>query len=147
MSVFIRLRKDKMGASKDHHKYYAHMVSTGESGTADLARLIQENTTFKQSEVRGIIDELVVQMKQLLGKGQTVSLDGFGRFHLAVESEGAENPEDFDIAHDIKRVKCKFLPAGTRQGQKTGPVTQLFGDGVNVKWFPGCEPPSRKDKH
>jgi predicted histone-like DNA-binding protein len=139
MSIFIRLRKDKMGASKDHHKFYAHMVSAGEVGTDELASLIQENTTFKKGEVRGIIDELVAQMKRQLAMGQTVQLDGFGRFHLSVESEGAESPEAFDIQRDIKRVKCKFLPAGTRQGKQTGPITQLFGEGVQVKWFPASD--------
>ena len=136
MAIFIRLRKDKMGADKKHHKYYAHMVSTGEVGTEELANLIQENTTFKRSEVRGIIDELVSQMKRELALGQTVNLEGFGRFHLAVESEGSDTPEEFNIAQKIKRVKCKFMPAGTRQGKQTGPVTQLFGEGVDVKWFP-----------
>ena len=139
MAIFIRLRKDKMGANKDHHKYYAHMVSAGEVNTEELANLIQENTTFKRGEVRGIIDEMVSQMKRQLALGQTINLEGFGRFHLAVESEGADTPESFDIEKDIKRVKCKFMPAGSRQGKQTGPVTQLFGEGVDVEWFPGFE--------
>lgn len=139
MAIFIRLRKDKMGASKDHHKYYAHVVSAGEVDTEELASLIQENTTFKKGEVRGLIDELVSQMKRQLAMGQTINLDGFGRFHLSVESEGANTPEEFDIERDIKRVKCKFMPAGTRQGKQHGPITQLFGEGVDVKWFPTSE--------
>ena len=136
MAVFIKLRKDSMSANKAHHKYYAHMVSTGEVGTEELAEAIQENTTFKRGEVRGIIDELVSEMKRQLSRGQTVCLDGFGRFHLSVESEGVDNPKDFNIGKNIKRVKCKFHPAGSRQGVKNGKVTQLFGDGVDVKWFP-----------
>lgn len=136
MAVFIKLRKDMMGAEKSHHKYYAHTVSIGEADTEELASLIQENTTFKKGEVRGIIDELVAQMKRQLANGKTVQLDGFGRFHLSVESNGADSPETFDIAHDIKRVKCKFMPAGTRNGKQTGPITQLFGQGVDVMWFP-----------
>jgi len=120
MAVFIKLRKDSMSANKAHHKYYAHMVSTGEVGTEELAEAIQENTTFKRGEVRGIIDELVSEMKR----------------HLSVESEGVDDPKDFNIGKNIKRVKCKFHPAGSRQGVKNGKVTQLFGDGVDVKWFP-----------
>ncbi|MBR1484564.1 MAG: HU family DNA-binding protein [Prevotella sp.] len=139
MSIFIRLRKDKMGAQAKHHKYYAHTVTTGDVTTEELAEKLQQNTTFSRGEVRGLIDDLVREMKWQLSNGHVVCLDGFGRFRLSVESEGAETPADFDIQHDIKRVKCKFLPAGTRGGRQTGPVTQLFGKDVQVKWYPGEE--------
>ena len=147
MAIFIRLRQDKMSLQKEHHKYYAHIVRTGDVTTEDLAARIQENTTFSRGEVRGLIDELVDEMKLELSNGHTVCLDGFGRFHLSVESEGAETPHDFDISHDIKRIKCKFLPAGTRSGHQTGKVMQLFGKDVDVKWFPGCENGKNIDKN
>ena len=117
MAVFIKLRKDSMSANKAHHKYYAHMVSTGEVGTEELAEAIQENTTFKRGEVRGIIDELVSEMKRQLSRGQTVCLDGFGRFHLSVQSTPAERPQSFSIKKNVRSVKCNFVPAGYRDSQ------------------------------
>jgi len=139
MAIFIKLRKDTMGNNTSTHKYYAHVVRTSDITTDDLADRLQENTTFSRGEVKGLIDDLVDEMKLQMSMGHTVVLNGFGRFHLAVESKGADSPGDFDIAHNIKRVKCKFMPAGTRGGIVNGTVTQVFGKGVDVKWFPGCE--------
>ena len=139
MAIFIRLRQDKMGADHRSHKFYAHTVTTGDIGTEELAERIQRNTTFTRGEVRGIIDSLIDEMKHQLGSGHTVVLDGLGRFHLSVESEGAESPDAFDIAHDIKRVKCNFRPAGYRRGGKNGTIVQQFCKNVEVMWYPGCE--------
>ena len=139
MAIFIRLRQDRMGSNSNTHKYYAHAVPTNDVDTEELAIRIQRNTTFTRGEVRGIIDSLIDEMKHQMCMGHTVVLNGFGRFHLAVESEGADSPKDFDINHDIKRVKCKFVPAGKRMGGRNGKIMQLFGDGTKVKWYPGCE--------
>jgi predicted histone-like DNA-binding protein len=128
-----------MGAPDKERKYYAHTVSAGDIDSEELALKIQANTTFSRGEVRGLIDSLVDEMKYQMSQGHTVILNGFGRFHLAVESEGADTPEAFDIANDIKRVKCKFTPAGKRVGGQNGPIEQLFGKNVEVKWYPGCE--------
>ena len=47
-------------------------------------------------------------------EGHTVVLDDFGRFHLTVQSDMVEKKEDFDLRKHIRRVLCKFTPAGHR---------------------------------
>ena len=139
MAIFIRLRRDKMGRDEANHKYYAHIVQTGDVDTEMLAERIQRNTTFTRGEVRGIIDSLVDEMKRQMSDGHTVVLNGLGRFHLSVESEGAESPELFDIQRDIKRVVCKYRPAGSRVMGRGSRIVQLFGKDIDVLWYPGCE--------
>ena len=131
MSVFVRLEEKKFGSDNARGKWYAKMVRMGEVGVDELAERIQAVSTFKHGEVRGILIELLEQMKYCLQDGQTVNLEGFGRFHLAVESEPAVHPEKFRTDKNVKRVKCKFLPTGYRR--KDGRIVQRLADGVKVE--------------
>lgn len=66
-------------------KWHARVVSNGVTSTNDLAESIQENTTSTRGEVTGIIMALVDEISYSLSLGNTVVLDGLGRFHLTVE--------------------------------------------------------------
>ena len=87
MSILIRLMQSKFKNKVQQSKWYAKVVSTGEIHTDELATIIESNTTFKRGEVQGLITELVDELKHQLSDGKTVVLDGFGRFHLTVESD------------------------------------------------------------
>lgn len=112
MSIKIKLyqhkRKDLQG------KWYGRAVKAGEVTTKDLARIISANNSVTESDVHAVIIALVQEMKHHLRDGQTVVLDGFGRFHLTIQSEMVERKEDYDIRKHVKRVLCKFTPWGTR---------------------------------
>ena len=108
MSILIRLMQSKFKNKVQQSKWYAKVVSTGEIHTDELATIIESNTTFKKGEVQGLITELVDELKQQLSDGKTVVLDGFGRFHLTVESDLVAQQTDFNIHQHIRRIKCKF---------------------------------------
>ena len=105
MSVEIRLEQSKFKDKKGSGKWYARTVSTGVATTDDLADSIQENTSFSRGDVRGLVIALIDEISYRLRQGETVALEGLGRFHLTVESEPVDNPDDFDIKKHIK--KCK----------------------------------------
>lgn len=132
MAIFIKLRQNKMREGKGYDKWYAQMVGKGEIDTNELARIIERNTTFKQGEIKGLITELVSEMKNQLADGKTVVLDDFGRFNLTVESEGAETKEKFDLRRNIKNIKCRFRAAGRRDPFKHT-ITEVFAEDVDVK--------------
>lgn len=132
MAILIKLFENKFGNTKTRGKWFAKTIKRGEAGISELAERVQENTTFKKGEVQGLIVELVDEMRQLLQDGQTVNLEGFGRFHLSVETNSVERPEDFRIQRDITAVKCKFVPAGHRVG-KTGRIVQVLAKGAKVE--------------
>lgn len=141
MSLFVRLKKYKNKTKSSYGKLYTETVYTGEVHTREIAKAVSENTTFRQGEVKGLIDEIVAEMKRQLQDSQIVVLDGLGRFRLVVESEGVEKEEDFNIKTDIKRIQCKFLPAGTRDAEQTGNkqngrIKRNFSDGAKVKLWP-----------
>ena len=79
MAVFIKLRQSRFKEENGGGKWFAQTVSRGEVHTDDIAKAIEENSTFKRGEVKGLIDELVETMTHELQMGKTVVLDGFGR--------------------------------------------------------------------
>ena len=103
MAISIRLQQSKFKEANRGGKWHARVVSNGETSTADLAAAIQSNTSFTRGEVTGIIMALVDEISYNLSLGNTVVLDGLGRFHLTVESDPVENKEDFDIKKECKR--------------------------------------------
>lgn len=131
MPIFIRLMRNQMRGNKNYGKWFAKTVAMSEKHTDDLARTIEKETTFTRGEVKGLIDALVDTMAAELQDGNTVVLDGFGRFRLVAESISADTPEDFSIRNHIKGVKCRYLPTGKRQsGSRT--LSNAFCDGVKV---------------
>lgn len=140
MALKIRLKQYKNSSKSSYGKYYAETVLLGEVHTADIARQVSDNTTFRPGEVKGIIDEVVTVMTKQLQDGNAVVLDGLGRFRLMVESEGVEKPEDFNLGRHLKRIVCKFLPASRRIGgdgtaNAKGRKEQLFCEGADVEWY------------
>jgi predicted histone-like DNA-binding protein len=142
MALKIRLKQYKNASKSSFGKYYAETVLLGEVHTADIARQVSENTTFRPGEVKGIIDEVVAVMTREMQDGNAVVIDVLGRFRLMVESEGVEKAKDFNIGQHIRRIVCKFLPAAHRIGddrevKSTGRREQLFSEGADVEWYKG----------
>ena len=133
MSVEIRLEQSKFKDKNGAGKWYARTVSTGVATTDDLADAIQENTSFSRGDVRGLVIALVDEISYRLRQGETVALEGLGRFHLTVESEPVDNPDAFDIKKHIKNVKCRFVPTSTRNA-RTGKKEQTLSNGARVEW-------------
>ena len=134
MAIFVRLEQSKNKTKSSFGKWYLKTVKLDEVHTEEMARNICDNTTFKRSEVKGIIDELVSEMKHQMQMGHVVVLDGLGRFHLSAESEGVADKRQFNLGKHLRRVVCKFLPAGHRDPQ-TGEITRNFVKGTKVEWM------------
>ena len=132
MSLRIRLIRNNIKRSSSYGKYFAKTVSQGDVTLLQLAEEASRNTTLKKSDVLAVVTELEEMMRQRLSVGKTVVLDGIGRFSLRVESEGVDNPNEFRIRKHIRRVLCRFLPAGKRRSD--GTITYSFCEDVSVEW-------------
>ena len=144
MPICIRLKQYKNQTKSSYGKYYAETVRGDEVHTKELAERVCKNTTFRPGEVKGLIEELVEEMTHSLQDGQTVVLDGFGRFRLVAESDGVTDPKKFNIARHIRRVVCKFLPEGKRDHRVTDPsvvkIARAFATDAKVEWAPDAKP-------
>ena len=116
-------------------KWFGRAVRLDEVHTEELARNIQRKCTLTTTDVIAVIDALVGEMKNELGDGRTVVLDGFGRFHLTVQSELVDNKEDFNVLRHIKRVLCKFTPDAHRKNLTDRKLVRTFCDGTAIKRY------------
>ena len=131
MAIRIKLLQNNIKSSPNFGKYYAKAVSQGEVTLADLMKEVQENCSLKESDVMLVVKELHATMKRRLAEGQTIDLEGIGRFRLSVESKCVDDPKTFNIRYHIRRVICKFLPASHRNHD--GTIRYDFCEGVEVK--------------
>ena len=97
MAVHIKLIKNNIKSSSSYGKYFAKTVSQGEVTLEEIAAEACRNSGFSEGSVIGVVTELQNLLKQKLSDGQTVVLDGIGRFSLRVESIGVDDPKAFSI--------------------------------------------------
>lgn len=138
MAVHIKLIRNNINSNSSYGKYFAKAVSQGEVSLKEIAAEACRNSGFSEGSVIGVTTELQDLLKQKLSEGQTVVLDGIGRFSLRVESIGVDDPKEFNIRRHITRIVCGFLPAGRRiQGRH---ILYDFCDGVKAVWQKGFKP-------
>ena len=135
MAIFIKMQKAWNSKNSSYGKYYTKTIPMGEVTSRDIAEILEKHSIYRASSVKGILDEVSKEMKWQLQQGKVVSLEGIGRFQLAAVSDGKDHPEDFDIAHDITHVECRFLPEGHRV-QLDGTIIRTLSEGTEVKWAP-----------
>ena len=138
MAIHIKLIKNNIKSSSSYGKYFAKTVSQGEVTLKEIAAEACRNSGFSEGSVLGVTTELQDILKHRLAEGQTVVLDGIGRFSLRVESIGVDNPEDFNIRQHITRIVCGFLPAGRRIPGRH--IIYDVCDGVKAVWQKGFKP-------
>lgn len=110
MPILYKMKQITAPHTSASGKYYALAQHTGTWKTRDVARLIQNNCSLKESDVLGVISELVYTMKNLLQDSQRVQLDGFGTFKISIVNNPVDKPEDFDPKRDVKGLKIIFWP-------------------------------------
>ena len=144
MAVHIRLVKNNIKNNNSYGKYFAKAVSQGEVTMKELAEEAALNSGISRANfIRGVA-ELQDMMKHRLANGQTVVIEGIGRFSLRVESIGVDDPKQFNISRHITRFVCKFLPTGKRinigHGTKHGQILYDFSKDVKAVWQHGFKP-------
>ena len=144
MAVHIKLVRNNIKSSKSYGQYFAKAVSQGDVTMKELAEEAATNCGItKGAFVRGVT-ELQDMMKHRLADGQTVVIEGIGRFSLRVESIGVDNPKEFNLGRHITRFVCGFLPASHRMSTggsvKNGRILYDFCEGVKAVWQKGFKP-------
>ncbi len=129
MALLVRVQKMKKKGQPD--KWYGKTVKRQDVSLKLIAQMISQSNSITESDVYGVLIALIHEMKVLLQMGHTIKLDGFGNFHLTIESEMVDNKSDYRLDEHVKRVKCKFTPASHRiQG---GKLSYYFCEGVELE--------------
>jgi len=127
----LQVKMQKMQKEGEPEKWYGKVVKRQDVSLAHIAALISQKNSVTESDVYGVLKALVHEMKFLLQMGHTIKLDGFGNFHLTIESETVDNKSDYRLDQHVKRVKCKFTPSSRRT--KDGKLSYFFCEGVELE--------------
>ena len=129
MALQVKVQKMKRKGRPD--KWYGRAVKRQDVTLADIAKMISMSNSVTESDVYGVLKALIHEMTFLLQMGHTIKLDGFGNFHLTIESETVDEKNDYRLKEHVKRVKCKFTPAAHRiTGRK---LSYYFCEGVELE--------------
>ena len=129
MALLVKVQKMKKNGQPD--KWYGKAVKRQDVTLQQIAQMISMSNSVTESDVYGVLKALVHEMKYLLQMGHTVKLDGFGNFHLTIESEMVDDKKDYRLDEHVKRVKCKFTPASHRV--TGGKLSYYFCEGVELE--------------
>ena len=132
MALNIRLLKNEIKSNPSYGKYFGRVIHYGEVTIDDFAEEIQHNCSATKSDVVLVLTELQATIKRHLQDGHIVVLPEIGRLKLSVETMGVDKPKDFNLAKHLKRVVCRFIPAGSRGHKRNGSITYNLCDGVKV---------------
>ena len=104
------LKQNEVKNSKMFGKWYAQPVITSTLNLKGFAQHISShNGTFKPSTIKGVMEEMVECLVEMVMQGIGVKLDGLGTFYLAVTSKGADTAEDLDENAVIYK-RLRFQP-------------------------------------
>lgn len=129
MALLVKIQKMKKKGQPD--KFYGKTVKRQDVTLETIAELISKKNSVTESDVYGVLKALVHEMKFLLQLGHTVKLDGFGNFHLTIESEMVDKESDYQLDKHVKRVLCKFTPASHRTEDRK--LSYYFCEGVKLE--------------
>ena len=132
MAYFYRTRKKcyiKNEAKEE--KFFAVPVTKGTLGMEEIAKEISSKSIAKESAILAVLKELSIIMKNKLGDGYNLKLDGIGTFGVAITSLGYDKEENItpkrvkfskmtyradrdlvDVLQDMKFVKEPPAPKG-----------------------------------
>jgi predicted histone-like DNA-binding protein len=114
------LKQNNVKASKMFGKWYAQPVVVNTLNLKGFAQHIaSHNGTYKASTIKGVMEEMVECLTEMVSQGVGVKLDGLGTFYPRFEGSGAETPEEFDVDSYVKGIHIRFLPENTKDEELT----------------------------
>lgn len=90
-------------------KFYPSYASNGRVSQRELANRAADISTLSTADMAAAVEALLTLIPRLLAEGNIVDLGDFGRFHLAIEAEGADTATAVN-RHHIKKVNARFTP-------------------------------------
>lgn len=102
-----QIYQSKLEGSMSYGKWYARVVSTETIGLMQLAdHMRTHNTPYSTGTIKGILEDAVNCVRELLLEGKRVQLDGLASFGLSImHKSGAAVADDFSVRKNVKAVK------------------------------------------
>jgi predicted histone-like DNA-binding protein len=110
MALWLKKIQKKNPQDLTQSKWYLTQERSGNVKIKGIAKEIAERSALSLGDVYSVLFNLTEVLPVFLKLGQSVTLDGFGSFHVSVSSEGAAAREELNARH-VKGVKLRFLPS------------------------------------
>ena len=91
-------------------KYYPAPVYHSTINLKNLANEIAHSTSLTASDVKAVIEELIVSFERHLINGEKLKLDGLGTFKTSFSGEGSESIEEVSAKNiENKTIRVTFV--------------------------------------
>ena len=102
-----QIYQSKLAGTSAYGKFYARIVTDQSIDVASLAEhMANHNTPFSRGTIKGILEDAISCIKELLLDGKRVQLDNLVSFGLGIEHiMGAETADQFSVQRNVKSVK------------------------------------------
>ena len=109
----FQIYQSQLKGTSAYGKYFARIVTDQSLDIDGLAtHMADHNTPFSRGTIKGILEDAVGCIKELLLDGKRVQLNNLVSFGLGIEhTEGADTADKFSVQRNVKSVK---LIAGHR---------------------------------
>lgn len=105
--------------------FYRRVLKTGNVSTSQISKEIAAYSSLSPGDVKNTLDNLVTVVSQHLQGSESVTLDGFGTFHIVMKS-GGKGVETFkEVSAAQSSLTVRFLPCFTRNLDRTTATRSL----------------------
>ena len=110
-----QIYQSKLAGTSAYGKFYARIVTDQSIDVASLAEhMANHNTPFSRGTIKGILEDAISCIKELLLDGKRVQLDNLVSFGLGIEHiMGAETADQFSVQRNVRSVKLIAQGIGT----------------------------------
>ena len=120
IAMEYRVVQNKIADSIGFGKWYAQPVVKDVLNLKGFAKHLHDhNGTFKTSVIKGVLEELVECLVEMMTQGVGVKLDGLGTFRPTFECESTVSADDFDINTHLKGIHIRLIPENTKDEELT----------------------------
>jgi len=122
----INLYPNKVQGNKNYGKIYGRVENLPPIDIDGLAQHMSEhNSPYSKGLIKGILQDMVTCVKELMLNGQPVKLADLAIFKAAVTSKPALNVEKFDLNTHIENVRLCAIATGIMSAKKMTQDGQL----------------------
>ena len=111
MAINYKLYQDNRATSSTNSKWFARALHANEVNLKTLAAEIQENVSVKESDVYGVLIELVNVMKKNLLNSNTVRIERLGTFKVGMKTTAADSAAEFNPLTNVQGYRVNFVPS------------------------------------
>ena len=107
---FVIVKRRNPQKPAEPAKYYAQAVKAKRVDIHEVVRRIAERSSFSMGELNGAICEFLIELKNQLELGNTVSLGELGSFRVTIcTGKATADPEKFSAQTCIKKSRVRFI--------------------------------------